>query len=226
MDITRRLLVVLFAALLGVALIAVPAAGGSAENAEKGRNRGYTPTEGNSADPKSSNGQGSPKNQSNPDGGGVDKPVPATQGTSDWDWNNGCGNDDDRDDDNNGWCGRKPEQSQDQSSQGRAKVKGAGGESEDEGGAAVRDGRFDAIGNPESEVLGASGESPAAAQVLGATFTRGGAEVLGASGDRTAVLGAGFDTLPVTGIPALIAGLLGLVMTVAGSLILNRGTKK
>lgn len=47
---------------------------------------------------------------SNPDGGGVDKPFPAngqnarSQGTSDFDGNNGCGNDDDRSDDNNGRC--------------------------------------------------------------------------------------------------------------------------
>ncbi|HVE62981.1 MAG TPA: hypothetical protein VNB94_04180 [Mycobacteriales bacterium] len=48
---------------------------------------------------------------SNPDGGGVDKPFPVgdlaagSQGTDDFDGNNGCGNDDDREDDNNGLCG-------------------------------------------------------------------------------------------------------------------------
>ncbi|HVF21172.1 MAG TPA: hypothetical protein VNA14_13160 [Mycobacteriales bacterium] len=48
---------------------------------------------------------------SNPDGAGVDKPFAAdgqlaeSQGTSDFDGNNGCGNDDDRADDNNGICG-------------------------------------------------------------------------------------------------------------------------
>src|SRR6185436_9202784 len=47
---------------------------------------------------------------SNPDGGGVDKPYPAdnqpakSQGSSDFDGNNGCGNDADHEDDNNGKC--------------------------------------------------------------------------------------------------------------------------
>jgi hypothetical protein len=58
------------------------------------------------------------RSHSNPDGGGVDKPYRAagqearTQGTSDWDGNNGCGNDDDRADDNNGWCGRHKDHEQ------------------------------------------------------------------------------------------------------------------
>ena len=49
--------------------------------------------------------------ESNPDGAGVDKPFPAdgqpaeSQGSADFDGNNGCGNDDDRADDNNGLCG-------------------------------------------------------------------------------------------------------------------------
>lgn len=51
---------------------------------------------------------------SNPDGGGIDKPWCGTdgnlecQGTSDFDGNNGCGNDADREDDNNGNCGGGP----------------------------------------------------------------------------------------------------------------------
>src|SRR6266576_15783 len=58
------------------------------------------------------NGETQGHSMSNPDGGGVDKPYAAdaqpamSQGTSDFDGNNGCGNDDDRADDNNGWCGR------------------------------------------------------------------------------------------------------------------------
>jgi hypothetical protein len=58
------------------------------------------------------------KSYSNPDGGGVDKPYRAagqeakSQGSSDWDGNNGCGNDDDREDDNNGWCGRHKDHDQ------------------------------------------------------------------------------------------------------------------
>lgn len=84
----------LFAALLAVGLGLAP---GASAKGDKGGNGG---TQGAS--------------HSNPDGGGVDKPYPAdgqdarSQGDSDWDGNNGCGNDDDREDDNNGWCGRKP----------------------------------------------------------------------------------------------------------------------
>ncbi len=54
------------------------------------------------------------KSDSNPDGGGVDKPgcesdPRGCQGTAgDRDGNNGCGNDADREDDNNGNCGGKP----------------------------------------------------------------------------------------------------------------------
>lgn len=229
---TRKFLVVLFASLLGVALIAMPAAGRSGDNAEKGRNRGYTPTEGNSASPRSGNYQGSPKNQSNPDGGGIDKPVPATQGTSDWDWNNGCGNDDDRDDDNNGWCGRKHEhehaRERDRDSE-QARVMAAGGQRDGKKGAAVRAGRSGALGGSGSEVLGAGGAAaPASTQVLGANFNRNApsTDVLGASGGSTDVLGAGFDALPVTGIPALIAGLAGLVLTLSGGLLLNRRDRR
>lgn len=54
------------------------------------------------------------KSGSNPDGDGVDKPIPGkmgekpqTQGQGDYDGNNGCGNDNDFADDNNGNCGGK-----------------------------------------------------------------------------------------------------------------------
>lgn len=53
------------------------------------------------------------KSKSNPDGGGVDKPNAAsgqaakTQGQSDFDGNNGSGNDTDHEDDNNGKCPKK-----------------------------------------------------------------------------------------------------------------------
>jgi len=54
------------------------------------------------------------KSGSNPDGDGVDKPIPGkmgekpqTQGNGDYDGNNGCGNDNDFADDNNGNCGGK-----------------------------------------------------------------------------------------------------------------------
>lgn len=58
-----------------------------------------------------SNGDTQGASPSNPDGGGIDKPECGTagnlpcQGTSDFDGNNGCGNDADREDDNNGNCG-------------------------------------------------------------------------------------------------------------------------
>lgn len=61
------------------------------------------------------NGDTQGASPSNPDGGGLDKPGCETtaegcQGTSDFDGNNGCGNDADREDDNNGNCGgpKKP----------------------------------------------------------------------------------------------------------------------
>lgn len=61
-----------------------------------------------------SNGDTQGASGSNPDGGGIDKPWCGTdgnlecQGTSDFDGNNGCGNDADREDDNNGNCGGGP----------------------------------------------------------------------------------------------------------------------
>ncbi|MEA3076364.1 MAG: hypothetical protein QOF60_1272 [Actinomycetota bacterium] len=79
-----------------------------------------------------SGGRTQGSSRSNPDGGGVDKPYPAagqdarTQGSSDWDGNNGCGNDDDRADDNNGWCGRHKSHDQAKVNASRAaKVKSA-----------------------------------------------------------------------------------------------------
>src|SRR5262245_3891695 len=76
------------------------------------------------------------KSRSNPDGGGVDKPYPAagkdarSQGTSDFDGNNGCGNDADRADDNNGHCG-KPHDKPKKAETSDKKDKNQGGKSDD-----------------------------------------------------------------------------------------------
>ncbi|HUQ39446.1 MAG TPA: hypothetical protein VM030_04780 [Acidimicrobiales bacterium] len=82
--------------------------GGGSDHAAGNGNAGGAATGGPAA---GSGGDTQGRSGSNPDGGGVDKPYAAdgqpamSQGSSDWDGNNGCGNDDDREDDNNGNCG-------------------------------------------------------------------------------------------------------------------------
>lgn len=112
---TNRLGAALAAGLLGAVLIGTPAMadpearrdpkadGADADQApgraDRDREAGRSGTQG--------------KSESNPDGGGVDKPYPAdgqparSQGSGDFDGNNGCGNDRDFEDDNNGNCGNR-----------------------------------------------------------------------------------------------------------------------
>ena len=226
---TRRAVALALMSLLSVALIAIPALGKAADNAEKGMNRGYTPTDGRSASPRSTNHQGSERNQSNPDGGGIDKPVPATQGTSDWDWNNGCGNDDDRDDDNNGWCGRKP--NHDDSRVASSKLRAGSFSKQNVGAqkgsaAAVTTAVKSASGKGSAFVLGASfkaGSGGASGRVVGSNT-----DVLGSGGILTEVLGAGFDAagLPMTGFGLAGAGLIGLSLALSGLATLRRANRR
>lgn len=68
---------------------------------------------GKDRNPEPGNSYPQGKSNSNPDGNGVDKPYPVdgrppqSQGSGDFDGNNGCGNDNDFSDDNNGNCGGK-----------------------------------------------------------------------------------------------------------------------
>lgn len=231
----KRFGVIAVAVMIAVVFASMPAMGKASDNAEKGKNRGYTPTDGRSAQPKSSNQQGSSKNTSNPDGGGIDKPVPATQGTSDWDWNNGCGNDDDRDDDNNGWCGRKPSNERSRSSVMGSTFEGRSSEKEEAKHlaklASLQSKRSEAhvagsAGTPEGSssgaVLSAQGSRPGTTTaVLGAAFSR----VLGGSGSvlgsQTEVLGAGSE-LPLTGAPIAAVGAFALALIAFGAHLSKR----
>jgi len=154
-------------------------------------------------EPGGSGTQGS--SESNPDGGGVDKPYPADgqpagsqQGdygpdavnADDFDGNNGCGNDTDFSDDNNGNCG-KPEDTTEN---------GGGG------------------GGGGGAVLGDT-EQTSGAQVLGiqierasATTAASSAQVLGLQIERSAPA-----TLAATGGPIALAALAGLGLVAAGA---------
>ncbi|HEX7167846.1 MAG TPA: hypothetical protein VF230_12770 [Acidimicrobiales bacterium] len=105
------------AGLLGLALLAGPAmADPDGERPKKQNGTEATDADaapGNADRETEAGGSGTQgRSESNPDGDpGVDKPYPAaghdaeTQGDSDYDGNNGCGNDTDFADDNNGNCG-------------------------------------------------------------------------------------------------------------------------
>ena len=102
------------AGLLGFMLLGSPAmAGPNGEKKDNGSEATMNDAAPGGADREvESGGSGTQgRSHSNPDGGGVDKPYAAagqdaeSQGDSDYDGNNGCGNDTDFADDNNGNCG-------------------------------------------------------------------------------------------------------------------------
>ena len=161
---------------------------------------------------KSSNGSTQGASHSNPDGGGVDKPYAAagqearSQGTSDWDGNNGCGNDDDREDDNNGWCGRKPDHEPD--------VKAAAVKSN---AAEVKAPEVKAAEVKAAQVMGvqvgaaaATTTAAAAPAAVAAAATGRGTEVLGVQVSRG-------EGLAATGIPVLLLVLAGLALVFGGT---------
>ncbi|MEO7803187.1 MAG: LPXTG cell wall anchor domain-containing protein [Actinomycetota bacterium] len=219
---TKRIIAVLMAVLFGLAVISLPAV------AKRTVGSGNGDTQGGS--------------ESNPDGGGVDKPYPAdgqparSQGESDWDGNNGCGNDDDREDDNNGWCGKKPtnESSKEASKKngthnGDRKKSSKGTENSVKGAnhAADDNGIRGAAGNlaPAGAVVAANNS-----RVLGTTFTRnpqstvqstvlGGSEVLGLRIARG-------ESLPVTGSDMTAPLVVAAVLILSGALMLRRRKAK
>ena len=194
----RRMSAVLGAGVLGMFLLCAPVLAGPGNGHQK-----------------SSNGSTQGASHSNPDGGGVDKPYAAagqearSQGTSDWDGNNGCGNDDDREDDNNGWCGRKPDHE-------AAAVKAAGVKADK----VKTDGKLAAAGVPAAaQVMGVQFEAaatttaavaPATVAAASQTPAGRGTEVLGVQVSRG-------EALAATGVPVLLLVLAGLALVFGGA---------
>lgn len=201
----RRMSAVLGTGVLGIFLLSAPVLAGPGNDHQK-----------------SSNGSTQGASHSNPDGGGVDKPYAAagqearSQGESDWDGNNGCGNDDDREDDNNGWCGRKPDH--------EPKVKAAGATDVKKTDVKTPDVKLTPAGSP-AQVMGvqveaavatttaAAAAAPAAAAVAAASDTAAagrGPEVLGVQVSRG-------EALAATGVPVLLLVFAGLALVFGGA---------
>jgi hypothetical protein len=228
---TKRMGAVLGAGALGAFLLCAPVLAGPGNGHEK-----------------SSNGPTQGASQSNPDGGGVDKPYAAagqearSQGSSDWDGNNGCGNDDDREDDNNGWCGRKPGHDRDdeqasakasgakandaeakaaEARAAEANAKGANAKGANANGAATltaEEPKLAAAGVP-TEVLGVQVEAAAPAVAAAAATAPSTAAAAGSSGPAE-VLGVQVTrgaALAATGVPVLALVLAGLALVVGGA---------
>ena len=180
------------------------------------------------------------KSNSNPDGEGVDKPYAAagqdaeTQGESDYDGNNGCGNDTDFADDNNGNCG-KPDKDRgpDDGGEGGGEVAATGGENKTTGNALATTGEVTSgqtAGETASsaQVLGIQIERSAAPAASAAVATNaapaegaaaGGAAVLGAQVERGAV------ALARTGFPLALLALAGAAL-VGGGAAMRRFSRK
>ena len=182
---------------------------------------------------KSPNGATQGAAHSNPDGGGVDKPYAAagqdarSQGSSDWDGNNGCGNDDDREDDNNGWCGRKPDQQPDQqaaaASVKAAEVKSAKAAKAADVEKAKAAKAMDAVASAAgvaAQVLGVQFEAAAATTTATAAAPAPAAAAAADTGRATEVLGVQVsrgEALAATGVPVLALVLAGIALVLGGA---------
>ena len=195
MRTASKLVAAFGAGVLGFALLAAPAWAGP-DQTERESTATADAAPGNANRDVENGGSGTQgKSHSNPDGEGVDKPYEAagqaaeSQGDSDFDGNNGCGNDADFADDNNGNCGGLKK--------GHTKEREEGGSTEVGG----ETGSKPIVHTPQTDVL-ANGETvtqPAGtAAALGSVADTQGAQVLGVQYERpAAAAAAGAETRPV-----------------------------
>ncbi|HVM08981.1 MAG TPA: hypothetical protein VM345_10980 [Acidimicrobiales bacterium] len=214
MGTATKLGAVLGTGLLGMMLLGSPAMAGP-EHSKKSNGTEQTTTDaapGKADRTTEAGGSGTQgRSESNPDGGGVDKPYAAagqpaeSQGDGDYDGNNGCGNDADFADDNNGNCGGlKKGHSKEKpapptggnnggntggnnggntgGNNGSTDGGNTGGTTTETGSSATGSGTV--LGTNEAAVAGAMGIPGSGAQVLGVQYERPAAS---AAGERAAV---------------------------------------